>query len=52
MTSYMSLLYCTDWPCRLPMCEKNRLRLEDGVYDFCSRNHKVEFGKAFCVRLG
>ncbi len=35
-----------DWPCKFPGCEKNRLKLEDGgIYGFCSREHKVEFGE-------
>jgi hypothetical protein len=52
------IIIIADWQCRLPDCEKNRLKLEDGVYDFCSREHKIEFGKLCagthgpCVKIG
>ena len=41
----LAFLTCADWPCRFPGCKKNRLRITDGVYNFCSREHKVVFGK-------
>lgn len=38
-----------DWPCRFPGCKKNRLKITDGVYNFCSREHKVEFDEGYCL---
>ena len=46
-----ALSLVVDWHCRFPTCERNRMRFEDGVYDFCSRDHKVAFGKGLLTSV-